>query len=227
MVQRLETQTASLQKQLGVIMGKLVSTIKEKSMNRLHLCDVFDFWKGAVFGLLREAGAIDRLQVLPMFTDAAWLAQELAAYARVLGVEKRDILSDESLAHRRKSLYFEAVKSKVQGDVFIDPDAGISHLPSAKYAAAEDCRLLLQNNMVIVFQYAHRQDAEDWARSQLKKILSGGKNLKGFALACGQAGLLFASDRPARLKKARDVLCARLGPAASGTRGLRKRIIAA
>jgi len=56
-------------------------------MKRAHLGDSIDFWKRGLIGYLRTAAIIERIEVVPMITDArAWTSVELEVYAAVLGV---------------------------------------------------------------------------------------------------------------------------------------------
>ncbi|MDD5306627.1 MAG: hypothetical protein PHU25_04830 [Deltaproteobacteria bacterium] len=47
-------------------------------MKRTHLGDSIDIWKRGLIGYLRDAGAIGRVEVVPMMTDPRpWTQDEL------------------------------------------------------------------------------------------------------------------------------------------------------
>jgi hypothetical protein len=76
-------------------------------MKRTHLGDSIDIWKRGLIGYLRDTGAIGRVEVVPMMTDARPRKQdELTAYARVQGVSVSDLLGTGRFTQSGRSQYF-------------------------------------------------------------------------------------------------------------------------
>jgi hypothetical protein len=75
------------------------------AMKRVHLGDSIDFWKRGLIGYLRTAAIIERIQVVPMMTDArAWTSVELEAYATILGVSVTDLLARIIREHSSRTM---------------------------------------------------------------------------------------------------------------------------
>jgi hypothetical protein len=131
-------------------------------MNRKFLGDAYDCWKGWLIKTLQDEKLVSDLAVDPMFTDPKpWNDDDLAAYARLLHVERGKIISHSfDLVNRAtRADYFNETMEKHRGDLFLDPDTGVQtgglHPPERYVAPLEIAELLQQvpKRLVIVYQH--------------------------------------------------------------------------
>jgi hypothetical protein len=130
-------------------------------MNRKFLGDAYDCWKGWLIETLQDKGLVSDLVVDPLFTDPGdWGDDDLAAYARLLHVERGRIISHAyNLANRAKRADYFKETEEYRGDIFLDPDTGVQtgglHPPERYVAPLEIAELLQQvpKRLVIVYQH--------------------------------------------------------------------------
>ena len=195
-------------------------------MKRAHLGDSIDFWKRGLIGYLRTAAIIERIEVVPVTTDAqAWTSVELEAYATILGVSVADLLGTGRFTQSGRTPYFNSLM--VTTDVFVDPDTGVTEpATTAAHVSALECgRLLVRDPPNIVMVYQHAQRNNDWAKRQLEVVRKALPGVQTFAYQSSVVGMLFLSWDAVRLQKVRSALSDLLGPAASGLGDFPARIV--
>jgi hypothetical protein len=195
-------------------------------MKRAHLGDSIDFWKRGLIGYLRTAAIIERIEVVPMPTDArAWTSVELEVYAAVLGVSVDDLRGTGRFTRAGRTPYFNSLT--ITTDVFVDPDTGVAEpATTAAHVSALECgRLLSKNTPNIVMVYQHAQRTSGWAKGQLAVLRAALCDVQAFAYQSSVVGMLFLSRDTVRLQKVRSALSDLLGPAASGLNDFPARIV--
>ena len=170
-------------------------------MNREHLGDAFDHWKGSMFRWLKPA--LHDLHVVPMFTDddlaARWSEAHIGFYARLLGVTHDRVLQPNTRFEVRKRMdYFATVRPDAQVDLFFDPDTGImvdGRAGSQHVTPGELAAFLPRDSGRVVLVYQHAAHTKDYLRATLTRI----------AEATGLCGLLgYGAGSVAMICMARD-----------------------
>ena len=133
-------------------------------MKHEFLGDALDHWKGSLIGQLLGRGLVQDFAVDPMCTDPKlWNDDDVAAYARLLHVERHQIVSHTDkvdLAAKNRAAYFEETMEKHHGDLFLDPDTGIytgTRQPHAKHVTAKEIHGLLPDaskRLIMIYQHA-------------------------------------------------------------------------
>ena len=134
-------------------------------MNLRYLGDALDHWKGALLSYLISDGQLVNLAVYPMATDHSdWRGEDYEVYARLLRLPESAIVQEAVPLHNRSRSF---PKAQSAGDVFLDPDTGIStgrvH-DRAQYAMPHDVLGLLasgSNRVVAVYQHVRAQRTRD------------------------------------------------------------------
>ena len=92
-------------------------------MNRAHLGDALDHWKGSVIELIGDK----KLQVVPLLTDPdRWTQENLETYARLLRRKPEDVLKSgkgDLFSSSTRHRYFCDLG---EHDLFLDSDTGIA-----------------------------------------------------------------------------------------------------
>jgi hypothetical protein len=131
-------------------------------LKRAFLGDALDHWKGSLIRQLQDKGLVQTLAVDPMFTDPEdWDDDDLAAYARLLHVERGQIISHTCDLTNRAD-YFKETTEKHHGALFLDPDTGIltgHRPPREKHVTVGEIGNLLSvapESLVMIYQHAAR-----------------------------------------------------------------------
>jgi len=170
-------------------------------MNLKHLGDAFDHWKCSVLKLIHSRN----LRVVPMFTDdKQWTRKQLHMYAKLLGVNREDVLQTETrFSNRSRGTYFDIPGPN---DVFLDPDIGIgtSKKPKKEHVTSQDVAVLLSNSrsrMLMIYQ--SKWLGRDMAYT-LERVLSieGLRQFHHFGYGAGQVGMVFISHDQKRIARA-------------------------
>lgn len=180
-------------------------------MNRGHLGDSLDFWKGRMIHCLGDA--LRRVRIVPMLSDAEpWNSAERVTYESLIGAGRPSVLNWDRFSHRTRAKYFEGMLRDADGDIFIDPDTGVAApaLDAKHVSPAECAHFLRRDNLVLVYQHARR--ASNWAAASLDRIRNGLLEGGGCAYASPQVAMLFLSKSPERIESVRSILDALLGP---------------
>jgi hypothetical protein len=135
-------------------------------MNREHLGDALDHWKGSLISILYRHRLIHDLRVVPMMTHPPeWTDEDWSTYARLLKCRLADIRSRDlpffNRAKARKE-YFERVM-KEDSDLFLDPDIGIKANGNEQYIKIQEIRDLLMGakkngRLLMIYQHSARNN---------------------------------------------------------------------
>jgi len=186
-------------------------------MNRAHLGDAFDHWKGSVI----EAISDKKLQVVPMLTDRdQWTQEDFETYARLLHREPEDVLKNgtcDLFSSKSRDRYFCDLG---EHDLFLDPDTGIAPDEKAQrqhVRPSEIARLISQSRSRILLIYQHASRKKDGLVEKLK-LLRTAEGLTGcdiFAYDSGAVSMVVMSQNRERTDKTLACLKSWLGPVAA------------
>jgi hypothetical protein len=187
-------------------------------MNINHLGDAFDFWKGR---FIKELGnKLYNIKVLPMFTDKEapfpWNEDCLRLYARLIGVNVRDILRQNEFNSETRRDYFQDLDDN--SDLFVDPDVGIktpSKDDNKHIRLSEIIKLLPKDTKRIVLIYQHSARTGNRIDERLREIIGelnnniigkSNNNICAFAYLAGSVSMVFFARNRKRLEKMYQVL---------------------
>jgi hypothetical protein len=184
-------------------------------MNLQFLGDALDHWKGSVLALLESTGALQRLAVDPMMSDATlWDEPAVEAYSRLLRIVPDQVVRHHvRIAARRQ--YFDEITH--EGDLFLDPDTGV--LPRSggngvdKYVKSTEVVQLLQRHssrIVAVYQHA-RGSIGTRVDESVALVTEAVGSLPWCAYECTSVAMLFFSSNQSRVDSVTAALCAFLG----------------
>jgi hypothetical protein len=128
-------------------------------MNLKYLGDALDHWKGSLFESLQNANVLRDFSVDPMGTDAeSWQSADFALYARLLHVRVEQVIKHLHTLKDRNA-YFAEISH--QGDLFLDPDTGVStSAANNQYLRPRELGQLLDRatqRMLVVYQHIRAQ----------------------------------------------------------------------
>jgi hypothetical protein len=188
-------------------------------MNREHLGDALDHWKGSLICLLQNE--LVNLHVLPMIPKRRldWTPDHFIIYARLLGVRVEAILNRDSgiLPKQHRDKYFGVCSSH---DLFIDPDNGIGNDRGGSdqhITRFEVAKLIPENsgNLLLVYQTGGQRGNgkvgyERKALTHLREITRLLKEVIGeqcvFAYFGGQTSMIFVSRNSRRIARVFGIL---------------------
>jgi len=181
-------------------------------MNRKFLGDAYDCWKGWLIKTLQDEKLVSDLVVDPMFTDPRdWGDDDLAAYARLLHVERGQIISHAcDLANRAERAGYFKETEKHHGDLFLDPDTGIytgTRQPHAKHVTAKEIRGLLPDaskRLIMIYQHAARAPMSERVDEVTKVLQKEVPSCTWASYESATAAMLFVSrtqEGPRRVAK--------------------------
>ncbi len=131
-------------------------TRRSSAVNLTFLGDALDHWKGSLFELLQKSELLTDFAVDPMAPDwPSWQPEHLNTFARLIRIDKRQIISHDASLWDRKA-YFREINRR--GDLFLDPDTGIAtgrvEDISRYVTPGEICSLLsYPDRLVAVYQH--------------------------------------------------------------------------
>lgn len=175
-------------------------------MNRAHLGDALDHWKGSVIEFIGEK----ELRVVPMITDRdKWTPEDFDTYARLLHRNTDEILKqgkDDLFSNRTRSSYFCGLG---EHDLFLDPDTGVasSEKPEKEHISPSEIAGLLpgsSSRLLLIYQHASRK--VDGIKAKLK-LLRNDNGLKGcgmFAYHSGTVSMVVICRNGERIAKILD-----------------------
>jgi hypothetical protein len=143
-------------------------------MNRAHLGDALDHWKGSVIEVISDK----KLQVVPMLTDRdQWTQEDFETYARLLHRKPEDVLKNgegDLFSSRTRHRYFrDLVNMTGEHDLFLDPDTGIAPDEKAQkqhVRPSEIAGLISQSRSRILLIYQHASREKDGLVKKLKLL---------------------------------------------------------
>lgn len=182
-------------------------------MNRKHLDDAYDHWKGHLFRSL--APALRDLHVVPMLTDTeperAWSDEDLLLYVRLLGVNRDRVLrqADRFQSGKHRQAYFAGLQQiDPAADIFFDPDIGIAVNGGATPAHIKPEELLAflpaaSDRVLLIYQHAAR--IKQFMQAKLDELSA---YLECHGLQCigcraSHVGMVFLSRSKSRLAEIR------------------------
>lgn len=181
-------------------------------MHSKHLGDALDHWKGSIIQRLESRRLLQDIAVIPMFTDDCWDSQKVAAYSHLLNLKSDKVLQTGRKfgggKHDREK-YFEAISHA--GDLFLDPDTGVSISPSTKndseHITISEIKELLGNDRVIlVYQHRGRYKSTEWIKDIIDEVRREIKKLNSTTYECGNVAMLFFSYNRDRMEKINNYL---------------------
>lgn len=129
-------------------------------MNLAFLGDALDHWKGSLFETLQQSNVLRNLAVDAMASDwSAWQPEDVLLYARLLGIDKSQLIKHNvPLASRKR--YFDEIEHT--GDLFLDPDTGIATWKVkniSRYIRPSEIGLLLgdSDRLLAIYQHVRAQ----------------------------------------------------------------------
>jgi hypothetical protein len=183
-----------------------------EAVNKTHLGDALDFWKGRVISLLHRS--LNDLHVVPMFTDEditnVWPEEHLRMYARLLGVRMDRILQPTTpFSAATRKTYFSNLGLSDRADVFLDPDTGVQPAASkatTKHVCFVDLAQLFAGaprRLVLVYQHRPRSSPHDWADRSSMRVTSDQRvsGCNAFAYFSVNVAMLFVSRDENRLQQ--------------------------
>jgi len=180
-------------------------------MNRAHLGDALDHWKGSVIEL---NGGKD-VRVVPMFTDNnPWSEEQIEAYARLLRLNRGHVLNKATpFTVKTRHDYFSDLG---EDDLFLDPDTGIARKPGPRHIGCREISDLLpvtSSRMILIYQHASR--SKKGLTDKLDLLSHCLKGCEMFAYNSGSVAMVVISRDSTRLQQALARLKCWLGPTAS------------
>jgi hypothetical protein len=183
------------------------------------LGDALDHWKGALFNFLRDAGVLRDFAIDPMLSDREnWSREDAALYARLTGVEPRQLIPHRFSLKAREE-YFAEIRHL--GDLFLDPDTGVAtgRVATARsYIMPRELGRLLDSapeRLLIVYQHVRAQRVRTRVDSVVAAI---GREVRPFfsvSYESGTVAMLFLSRKSSRTAETATRFKALLGRHAS------------
>jgi len=125
-------------------------------VNLAFLGDALDHWKGSLIESLRNSNLLSGFAVDPMAVDwSAWQSDDVMAFARLLRINKSQIIS-HSVYIANRNTYFDEIRHN--GDLFLDLDTGIATgrvQNIYRYIRPTEINKLLYNSNRLVAVYQH------------------------------------------------------------------------
>jgi len=185
-------------------------------VNLTFLGDALDHWKGSIFESLQRGGILRHFAVDPMASDLSqWTAEDFALYARLLRIDRGQILAhSQSLVDREA--YFQEIRHT--GDLFLDPDIGVATgRCSAKHVAPREIATLLQaDRLVVVYQHVRGQRVADRVDAVCAAIRAHAHGAPWCSYESGTAAMIFFASYRGRVASVREHFFERLGRHATG-----------
>lgn len=174
-------------------------------MNTKFLGDEIDHWKGSLILILTRLKLISNFAVDPMVTNCQrWSEENLQTYERLLYLERNMICHNGNPFLKGRQDYFAGIQH--EGDLFLDPDTGISigrRVLRKHITIPEICYLLNVNRKRVLMIYQH--SARGNFRELLKKIIDNRlKYDEGVLYYCvyegGRVAMFFISQNRKRIQ---------------------------
>jgi hypothetical protein len=171
-------------------------------MNLPYLGDAHDLWKGALVEYLQREGALRDLIIDRMATDPdEWTEADFGLYARLLRVERRQVIQDERTLASRKEYFAELVHD---GDLFLDPDTGMgSGSLIARYVKRKELAELLgppRDRVIAVYQHV-RGNTRKRVDGCLRALGSDIDGVSWCSYESGAGAILFFSEPERRIAR--------------------------
>ncbi len=198
-------------------------------MQKRFIGDASDHWKGSMHAYLRARGCLRNLHVIPMATEPSgtWAPGEIAAYARLLGLQgERHVIGAaerfQGESPERERYFISLLPAVPAGaDLFLDPNTGVRDEGALKKRKRENyvtvAELLLccepPERVVAVFDesWDRRSDKATHARALLRLFEAGQTSAAAYDAGKG-VSMFFVSRSPGRIESIGAALGELLGP---------------
>lgn len=186
-------------------------------MHLSYLGDALDHWKGSLFDGLSQANLLTELAADAMPSDGRdWRESDWSLYARLLHLGESQIVRHSHGLADNRQLYFDEIKH--HGDLFLDPDTGITTGRSSKQhlTPTELFRLLAESDRVVaVYQHVRAMETRHRVSQVVKAV-----QRQGSAACCsyesGTVSMLLFSRKAMRCQAIAAYFCSMLGRHAKG-----------
>jgi hypothetical protein len=190
-------------------------------MNLTHLGDALDHWKGSIFEFLLGKKLLRNFAVDPMISDEHndehdWGPEDLALYARLLRIRRRQILHHRCSLNARRTDYFAEISHA--GDLFLDPDTGIRtrgcRQPDDKYVKPREIAALLEpaaRRVVVVYQHVSRRTPDARLCACIRALAAEVEGAAWCAYKSSTVVMLFLSWEALRIEAIAEALRRFLG----------------
>jgi len=169
-----------------------------------YLGDALDHWKGSLFESLQNANVLRDFSVDPMCTDAEpWQSADFSLYARLLHIRAVQVIRHKHTLQNRKA-YFAEISH--QGDLFLDPDTGVStSAANSQYLRPRELGQLLDlatQRMLVVYQHIRTQNCAVRIDNVILALESQAGRFHWCSYESPSVALLFVSRSPRPLEVA-------------------------
>jgi hypothetical protein len=183
-------------------------------MNTEFLGDEMDHWKGSLILILTKMKLIFNVAVDPMVTDhQPWSEVNLLTYRRLLHLGQVSMIchADTTFSGRRKD-YFAGIQHA--GDLFLDPDTGISTGQASRrhITVPEICGLLNchvnRKRVLMIYQHSARGDFHE-RLTQIGNMLLENCNqrVRYCVYQARRVAMFFISQNKKQIRAIQDYLC--------------------
>jgi len=141
-------------------------------MNPKYCGDAKDLFKRGFLNLIRTGKVVQNLMVLPFFTGE-FGPDDVAAYMRIIGITKAELLSDERFFRvQGRKEYIDTASIAAKHDLFLDPDRGAvpEEADREVITYGEIALLLPQQESRILMIYDESVNMADRERATREKI---------------------------------------------------------
>jgi len=173
-------------------------------VNLAFLGDALDHWKGSLIESLQNSNLLSGFAVDPMAVDwSAWQPDDVLAFARLLRINKSQIIS-HSVHITNRNAYFGEIRHN--GDLFLDPDTGIATgrvQNICRYIKPTEIDKLLYNSDRLVAVYQHvRARVTSQRIDEVCHVLNGEiVGLQWCSYESSTVAMMFLSLSPVRVAK--------------------------
>ncbi len=179
-------------------------------MNSENLGDAFDHWKGALIQRLEAQILLRDIAAVPMITDkTVWNSQKVMTYSQLLNLKSSESVKQADKVFRgnkkERVAYFASVSHR--GDLFLDPDIGVSISPSTedrKHITICEIKKLLDNNrndrVILVYQHRGREQFSNRLEQIITALKQKNRKLSSVTYECGFVAMLFFSYNETRIR---------------------------
>ena len=173
-------------------------------MNLRFLGDVLDHWKGSMISQLSKAKLLDQLKVDQLASDfSQWGEVDHRLYAELLRIHRSALVAHKQELWKNRNAYLEEILA-VEGDMFLDPDIGISTNSQAgpEHLKASELHSILDHapkRIVMVYQHIRARKTRDRVLEIMYSLQQKGPGFHACSYESATVAMLFFSRRAERL----------------------------
>jgi len=157
-----------------------------------------------------------KFAVDPMATDLAdWTAEDFSLFARLLRIERPQILAHAKSLFDRQA-YFREIQHR--GDLFLDPDTGVGtgRCAPTHIAPAEISELLKVDRLLAIYQHVRARRVADRVDAVCAAIQQWTPNTSWCSYESGTVAMIFVAPSRARVESVQSHFGDWLGRHATG-----------